>query len=158
MQTATIRKYAGIALALLGLLVLPGCWVQSIHGLYEEGMSKPDPDVVVDQRLTGTWSVSEPGSEDEGNCKAMLVISSQNEAYGLRWPAQEGCSDPEKNYAARLVKLDTHYFLDAVAPQDAVCDTCIAMHQIFRLDFDRDGFSLTPIDSDWLSSRSQPVP
>ena len=52
MQNGTIAKYAEIALALAGLLVLPGCWIQSIHGLYEEGMSKQDPDVVVDQRLT----------------------------------------------------------------------------------------------------------
>jgi len=151
MQTGTIAKYAGIALALAGLLVLPGCWVQSIHGLYEEGMSKQDPDVVVDQRLTGSWSASEPGIGDENKCNAVVVITSKDDIYGLRWPVQEGCSDAEKNYEARLVRLDAYYFLDALAPQDAVCDTCIATHQIFRVDFDRDGFSLTPIDSDWLN-------
>ncbi len=151
MQTGTITKYAGIALALAGLLVLPGCWVQSIHGLYEEGMSKPDPDVVVDQRLAGSWSVAEPGIGDQDNCKAVVTITSRDGVYDLKWPVQEGCSDAERNYEARLVRLETYYFLDVVAPPDAVCDTCIAMHQIFRVDFASDGFSLIPVDSEWLN-------
>jgi len=43
-------KCAGITLALAGLLVLPGCWVESINPLYEDGFfSSKDSDVVFDQ-------------------------------------------------------------------------------------------------------------
>ena len=152
MKTSTLANYLQGALVLAGLMMLTGCWVQSINGLYEESSLTRDADLVVDQTLTGSWSVSEPGVEDTDSCDtAALTITSKDEIYSLKWPLKNGCNDKVQEYDARLVKLDTYYFLDARADHSAICDTCIATHQIFRVDFDSDEFSLTPIDSTWLN-------
>jgi hypothetical protein len=152
MKTSTLADYLQAGLVLAGLMLLTGCWVESINGLYEDGNSSRDADLVVDQRLVGSWSMSEPGVEDPGNCETTaLTITSTDQIYPLKWPLPKGCIDKVQNYEARLVKLDTYYFLDARATRDAICDTCIATHQIFRVDLDSDELSLTPIDSDWLN-------
>jgi len=64
----------------------------------------------------------------------------------------EGCeSAGEKSrYQARLVKLDTHLFLDVSPVPDDVCDECLAKHTIYQAKIDKDSFSLIPIDSEWL--------
>ena len=57
-RSGLVQKCAGIGLALAGLLVLSGCWVTSINGLYEEPtLDNPhmDPDLVFDQMLVGSW-------------------------------------------------------------------------------------------------------
>jgi hypothetical protein len=137
-------RIAGIVLALAGLLVLPGCWVTSINGLSEEDK---DPDLVFDQSLIGSWA------RVGDDCTAPETITSKNGIYDLQTTGKgEGCTDSDKpsHYQARLVKLDTHYFLD-VSPIDGdVCDLCLAKHNIFLARFDKATFSLTPIDSDWL--------
>jgi hypothetical protein len=141
-----ISKIAGIALVLVVLLVLAGCWVTSINGLYEDGfLSKKDPDLVFDQSLIGSWTVI------DDKCTTLLTIAAKDDVYDLQSVKQgEGCSDDRTHVQARLVKLHAHYFLD-VSPLDKdVCAMCAARHCIFLARFDKDTFSLTPIDSDWL--------
>jgi hypothetical protein len=76
---------------------------------------------------------------------------STDETYDLQSKEQgEGCSEDKIRLQARLVKLDTHYFLDVSPMDDAVCDMCLAKHNIFLAKFDKLMLSLTPIDSDWL--------
>jgi len=142
-----IPRIAGIVVALSGLLVLPGCWVESIHALYEEGLATKDSDVVFDQRLNGSWAATDK------KCTTVLAISAKDDIYDLQMTEQgEGCSDTGKKsrQQARLVKLDNHYFLDVSPVPDDVCEMCLAKHTIYQLKFDKDSFSLTPIDSDWL--------
>jgi hypothetical protein len=138
-------------LALAGLLVLPGCWVESVNPLYEDGFpSSKDTDVVLDQRLTGSWSAA----ADE-KCAIALMVSAKDNIYAFESTQQgEGCdSAGEKSrQQARLVKLDTRLFLDVSPMPGDVCDGCLAKHTIYQTKIDKDSFSLTPIDSDWLKN------
>jgi hypothetical protein len=146
-----VCRTAGIVLTLMGLLILPGCWVMSIHPLYED-VSPKDPDIVLDKDLTGSWSLT------EGKCTSILTITAKDEIYDFRSVDQgEGCSDPgkESRQQARLVKLDSNYFLDVSPRSEDVCDTCLALHWISLVRFDKDTLALTPIDSDGLDKLLQ---
>jgi hypothetical protein len=148
-RSRAILKGAGIALALAGLLVLPGCFVTSIQPLYEDDSSRPDPDLVFDQSLTGSWI------EPDDKCSSPLTITATSNVYDLQSTGKgERCSDSRTpaHYKARLVKLDAYYFLDVSPAADDVCDMCIARHLIYLAKFDRTTLSMTPIDSDWLKN------
>ncbi len=151
MRTATISRLAAIGVTLAALLVISGCWVESINGLAETGRSEKDPDVIVDDRLIGSWNILSP--EDDDKCsREQVTIAQKDQIYEAKWSALQGCNDKDQSFQARLVKLDTYYFFDVFAAQADVCDTCLGKHQIFQLKFDGDGFTLTPIDSDWLKA------
>jgi len=148
-RSGFILKWTGICLALAALFVLSGCWVESINPLYEDGLlSSKDRDVVFDNRLTGSWSVI------DDKCTITLAISAKGDIYDLESTQQgEGCgSAGEKSrQQGRLVRLDTSYFLDVSPMPEDVCDECLAKHTIYQVKIDN-GFSLTPIDSDWLKN------
>ncbi len=137
-----------VVLALLGLLLLSGCWVASINPLYEEGSFgslHKDPALIFDQSLVGSWGVT------NDKCTTLLTITAKDEAYDLQSIDQgEGCSEEKSHQQARLVKLDGHYFLDVSPMDDDVCNMCSAKHSILLAKFEKDTLSLTPIDSDWL--------
>ncbi|MFY9680221.1 MAG: hypothetical protein WA424_02095 [Candidatus Sulfotelmatobacter sp.] len=140
-------KGIGICLVIVGLLVLPGCEVMSIHPLYED-VSPKDPDIVLDKDLAGSWSLT------DGKCTTTLTVTAKEEIYDFRSVKEgEGCSDAgeEARMQARLVKLDSYYFLDVSPRAEDVCDTCLALHWISLARFDKDTLSLTPIDSDGLN-------
>jgi len=150
MRSRAIPRCAAIALVLAGLLALPGCWVESINPLYEDGFfSSKDTDVVLDQRLTGSWSAA----FDE-KCTVALTVSAKDDVYDLASTQGTGCDHQGKKsrQQARLVKLDAHLFLDVSPLPDDVCDECLAKHTIYQTKIDKDSFSLTPIDSDWLKN------
>jgi len=143
-------KAAGIALAFATLVALSGCWVTSINPLYEEttfeNLSK-DPDIVFESSLIGSWAPS------GDKCTTPLVIASKDkEIYVLKRKGEgEGCTGSDKvQMEARLVKLDSHYFLDVFPLPNDVCDMCLGKHNIFLMKIDKATLSLTPIDSDWL--------
>jgi len=141
-------RFTGIALILAVLLVLPGCWVSSINPLYEETTMDhphPDPDVVFDQALIGSWTTT------DDKCPALLTISAKDQNYDLQLVEQgDGCTQDKSHREARLVKLDAHYFLDVSPMDDAVCDMCAAKHDILLVKFDKATLAFTQIDSDWL--------
>ena len=144
----TFPRLAGSALILAALLVLPGCWVASMNPLYDEGTwdhSHDDPDVVHDQSLVGSWSLTDK------KCTTLLTFAAEQEGYDMQSTEQgEGCSDDKIHRKGRLVKLGTHYFLDVEPMPSDVCDMCAAKHNIFLTEFDKATLALTPIDSDWL--------
>jgi len=145
-------KRIGIGLVIAGLLVLPACDVMSIHPLYED-VSPKDPDIVLDKDLAGSWSLT------DGKCTTILTVAAaKGEIYDFRAVAEgEGCSDPgkETRQQARLVKLDSYYFLDVSPREEDVCATCLALHWISLARFDKDALTLTPIDSDGLNKLLQ---
>jgi hypothetical protein len=112
-RSGFIPKWTGISLALTALLVLSGCWVESINPLNEDDgfLSSKDPDVVFDPSLIGSWV------EAGDNCDVPLTITAKDGVYDLQSPDKnedEGCAESDKpsHYRARLVKLDNDYFLD----------------------------------------------
>jgi hypothetical protein len=143
------RKLIPLQIGLLSvfLLVLPACWVTSIHPLYEQGK---DDDVVADQNLVGTWAVT-----DQDKCTTTLTVAGEGVTYNLRYVASsDACSNRGQvfTFQGRLVKLAAYRFLD-ISPLDKdVCDWCIAKHQIFLVRIDADTLAVTPIDSDWLKA------
>jgi hypothetical protein len=146
-RSRAILRYAAIALALAGLLVLPGCWVTSINPLYDEDFSSKDPDVVFDQSLIGSWI------EVGDKCSSPTTITAKDGVYDLQSTGKgEGCGDSvtPSHFQARLVKLDAYYFLDISPMTEDVCDMCIARHNILLAKLDKTTLSTTPLDSDWL--------
>jgi hypothetical protein len=145
-------KRVGIGLVIAGLLVLSACDVMSIHPLYED-VSPKDPDIVLDKDLAGSWSLT------DGKCTTILTVAAaKDEIYDFRAVEEgEGCSDPGKvtRQQARLVKLDSYYFLDVSPREEDVCVTCLALHWISLARFDKDALALTPIDSDGLNKLLQ---
>jgi len=151
-RSRAILRGVAIVLAFAGLLVLPGCWVESINPLYEEGTCErpvDDHDVVYDQSLIGSWI------KVGDNCEAPLTISAKDGVYDLQSTDRsedEGCAESGKpsHVQGRLVKLDPYYFLDLSPLAEDVCDQCLAKHDIYLAKFDKSTLSITPIDSDWL--------
>lgn len=147
LRSGILLKILGIAATLGALLALPACWVSSINPLYDQGgvgNPRTDPDVVFDQSLIGSWATT------DGKCTTLLTIAGKDRVYDLQSVDQgEGCED-KSHRQAQLVKLDDHYFLDVSPMDDAVCDMCVAKHDILLVRFDKTTFSFTPIDSDWL--------
>jgi hypothetical protein len=147
-RTRVHFKGVGIFLIIAGLLALPACSVMSIHPLYED-VSPRDPDIVIDKDLAGSWSLT-----DEKCTTILTVAAAKDEVYDFRAVGEgEGCSDhgKETRQQARLVKLDSYYFLDVSPRAEDVCVTCLALHTILLARFDKDTLALTPIDSDGLN-------
>lgn len=146
-------KIATILFALVGLLVLPGCWVRSISGLYDAGLFESDKDQIFDPGLLGTWGIS------LDKCSTTVTISAEGKEY--RWLTSsvgEGCDKDgqDKSYSdAILFKLDEHQFLDLTARPEDVCEMCMRVHWILLIRQEKDAFTLTPIDSDWLKDAEQ---
>lgn len=68
-------KISAIFLTMAGLLVLPGCWVQSINGLYDAGLFASDKDQFFDSGLLGTWSTK------LDKCSTTVTISAEGKEY-----------------------------------------------------------------------------
>jgi hypothetical protein len=145
-RSHVIPRVWGIALVLTLLLLLPGCWIYSINPLYEENLS-PDPDLVFDQSLVGSW-----GSTDNG-CLWILAIAAHQQAYELTLTPAPDCKDEKTSrYDGHLVKLNDHRFLD-VAPNSAdVCDMCLPAHSFFLLSQENDALAVIPLDDAGLGA------
>ena len=68
-------RTAEMVVVVAGLLVSPGCWVQSINGLNEAELLARDRDRVYEPNLLGTWTAT---SED---CVTTLMVTAQNTEY-----------------------------------------------------------------------------
>jgi len=153
MRSSALGSYPA-ALRIVALVVmfaclagLSGCWVSSINPLYEESfLFKVDPDVILDPSFEGNWGV-----EDEG-CQWTLEIIAKEKAYNLTMTPSSKCKPGEKTskYEGRLVKLDSHVFLDLVPDQEVVCDLCLPLHNLFLANIEKASLSLAPIDYEWL--------
>ena len=120
----------------------------SVNGLDETELFKTDKDVAFDQALLGAWQ----GVAD--NCTVTLTVSGESQTYEFKTTGQgEGCSDSDRKgeyYQGRLLRLDSHLFLDMFPKSDNVCEMCLPLHWIFLVDMDKDSLALTPIDDEWL--------
>jgi len=128
-----------------------GCWVSSVHGLDEDTLFRPDPDITFDDSLNGTWHVT------KDNCTTTLTVSGSNRTYDLELISQgDKCNDADNkaHYLAKFVKLDNRFFFDVYPMPSDVCDMCLALHWTFLVKFDKNTLTVTPIDSEWLKQAS----
>jgi len=159
-----ISRGTSIALVLASMWILPGCWVYSVEPLYEEGLSRPDPDLLFDASLVGSWArLGE-------NCPWTLAVSAdplvkttidaekhartaEEPRYELTMTPGADCKADEKTtkYQGHLVTLDGHRFLDAFPQDDMICTLCLPLHSFFLVSLQNDRLDLVPIDQDWLS-------
>ena len=141
-------RTAEMVVVVAGLLVSPGCWVQSINGLNEAELLARDRDRVYEPNLLGTWTAT---SED---CVTTLMVTAQNMEYHWKITASgEGCSGNKGEvdyYEGELYKLGDHRFLDLTARSEDVCQACLAIHWILKFEGTNGSFRLSPIDSEWL--------
>jgi len=139
-------RFAAVALAFVGLLSLPGCWVSSLGGLSEAGAWGTDKDQVSEPDLLGAWT---------SDC-VMLEVTADDKQY--HWTVtgdRHGCQDNKgeiDHYEGKLFKLGDHEFLDMTARDNDVCPACLAVHWIFKVDVGKDSLSLAPIDWEWLEN------
>ncbi|HEY6339454.1 MAG TPA: hypothetical protein VIW68_13250 [Candidatus Sulfotelmatobacter sp.] len=141
------RRFAAILPVFATLLALSGCWVYSVNPLYEDNLPKPDPDLVFDASLVGSW-----GHMDD-SCLWILTVGGGGAPYGMTMTPSTGCKSDEKTtkYAGHLVKLGNHRFLDFSPESGEVCDLCLPLHSFFLVSQENDSLALIPIDVQWLS-------
>ncbi|HET9408285.1 MAG TPA: hypothetical protein VFO39_13680 [Candidatus Sulfotelmatobacter sp.] len=141
-QAFVVERVAKTVLVLAALVGLSGCWVISVHPLYED-VAPRDSDIVADKAMAGTWRFPDQ------KCEYTLTIGLNEDIYDLHWVQRgEGCGDSpgKSHYEARLIKLDSFYFLDVSPVEEDVCNFCIPVHQISLVKFDSDSLVLTEID------------
>jgi len=141
----SVIRVAVWVLALASLMVLPACWVYSVHPLYDENLS-PDPDLIADPSLLGAWL-----RMDEG-CHWTLRIAANGPRYELKMAPGEGCKSDEEasDYEAHLLKLGNHRFLDVSSQQEVCAGVCPPLHSFFLVSQTSTNLALTPIDHDWM--------
>ena len=139
-----VSRIAVVAFVLACLVILTGCPVAFLSGLYE---GSNDPDVVYDARLEGTW----PDVHEK--CTSTVTITEHEKLYS--WQVVDCESNKKTAYEARLFKLDQHYFLDMTASSEEVCDLCVALHLIYLVKFENNSVALAPLDYDWFKAARQ---
>ncbi|HEV8385885.1 MAG TPA: hypothetical protein VGQ11_13525 [Candidatus Acidoferrales bacterium] len=87
-----------LALALIALMVLPGCIVRSVHSWLR------DDSIVYEEDLIGGWT----GADDKGGTVAMTFVRGATNNYIVQY------SDKESHgiFEGRLAKFGTDYFMD----------------------------------------------
>ena len=145
------QRLIGLFFCLACLFSMPGCWVFSVNSLYEGNLFGPrDRDIVFDSNLVGTWKAT------KDDCVTTLAITStESPDYVLTYKKDGKRCDTdserkELQFEAKLVKLDSHVFLDVSPKADDVCPSCLAAHQIFLIALNKDTLNIMPIDSEWL--------
>jgi len=143
-----ISRIAASTLVFAGLLVLAGCWVYSVHPLYEENLAKPDPDLFFDQALLGSWWIA------DDDCPGILTIAAREQAYTLSTAPSAQCKGDKKTsqYEGHLVKLDNHVFLDIAPALGEVCDLCLPLRSFFLVQIEKNSLALVPINYEWLNN------
>jgi hypothetical protein len=121
---------------LLFALLIASC-VQSLHPLYTQ------KELVFEPKLVGTW-------ESEGG-NLWIFLKSSEKSYDLIYTEKE---TPAK-FAAHLVKLGTHRFLDLYPisidlKNDLQQAHLLPTHMFFRVWLDKDTLRLATLEHDWL--------
>jgi len=135
---------------LLSLLLLSGCWVFSLHPLYED----EDVTAKFDPVLAGAWV------DPNGGC--LLTFAPANESYPFFYHVEYmapnekqtvGClvdTGKKLEFDGHLVKLGQHRFLDLGPTEKDICFQCLPTHSVYLVSMEKDSLSLVPLDYDWL--------
>ncbi len=131
-----------IAICLIALSLLTGCWVPSINALYV------DSDTFYDDTLEGTWKA------DDGNSAMTFGRNSAGTCYLITYAEQaegskfEGC----------LTQIGKAVFLD-IAPAEqqqpeALQSHFLPLHSFWRVETGADTLSLQGLDERWFQGKA----
>lgn len=142
------KRTFGLLIAILALLVLPGCWTTSLHALYEND----DPHLTYDPAMIGTW---------QADAESPVVITGDSKGgdYTLEYRDEDG----RYVYEGRLVQLGSYRFLDVVPTasygasgnNQEVEPGYFPMHSILRVTLENDSLALTAPDDTRLCTAAQ---
>ena len=144
-QTTSLWRLRGGALALMVLLVpfLTGCWVQSVYPFYE------DSDVVTDGTFVGNWL----GDGELKGCLLAVSLDATTRTYALA-VSKSTTTDVNAQceavtFEGKLVQLGQERYLDVVSDPEkswpATLDT------LLKVDADKQRLAFTPLDPDWVA-------
>lgn len=133
------------ALALIVLLLpfLTGCWVQSVYPFYE------DSDVVSDSGFVGSWV----GEGELNTCLLNITLNISTRTYTLAVSRSSSANADAQceavTFEGKLVQLGQQRYLDVVSDPEkfwpATLDT------LLKVDADRQKLAFTPLDPDWIA-------
>src|SRR6267154_1602775 len=131
-----------LAIAIISLTLLTGCWVQSVYPFYEES------DVVVEPGLVGNWE----GDSELESCLLKIGLDPTSRTYTIE-TAKLGDIKTEDQcqattFEGKLVQIGSQRFLDLVPDQEK----CWAapLDSLLKVETDKQKLVLTPwIPTGW---------
>ncbi len=141
-------RIALLILALLALLIFPGCWVFSFSPVFEE------KDLAFDASLAGTWWQPRPG------CTLVITTDVKDRSYLLDYSSPKTQSDGEClfdsgeqfKFSGHLFELKDRLFLDIVPAEEKTCFPCVPLHSTYQVGLDKASLALTPLNDKWLET------
>lgn len=132
------RRWAGLAVSLLGLLWLSGCWIPSVNPLYE------DSDLVSDQGLVGTWQA------EDSKTAMTFTRDAGGKCYDIVYEENDGKS----NFSGCVAQLGKARYLDikpAAAKQpDALSAHLLPLHSFWKMELQSDRLILQALNAEWF--------
>lgn len=127
---------------LTGIVLLTGCWTLSIHPVYTAD------DVIFYPQLIGAW-----GDTTQSQDKTWIFGQGDNKSYRL---VTREKGNPDGIFAAHLVQLQGHLFLDIFPEEparenDFYSSHLIPAHTIWSVTFEGRTMTLAPFSNEWLN-------
>jgi hypothetical protein len=138
-----------LALLVLNLPLLTGCWVQSVYPFYR------DSDVIVDPTLTGTWA----GDEELKSCLLKIALDSETQTYKLELSSSEAGVAKQDSDAqcapakleGRLAQVGSVRFFD-VSMDDPDKFWPATLQVVVKIEIDKQSLTLIPLDAEWMAN------
>jgi hypothetical protein len=144
-QTISLWRSRSGAVALIVLLVpfLTGCWVQSVYPFYE------DSDVVADSAFVGAWV----GEGELNTCLLNISLNIPTRTYTLSVSKSSSANADAQceavTFEGKLLQFGQERYLDVVSDPEkswpATLDT------LLKVDSDKQKLAFTPLDPDWVA-------
>ncbi len=137
-------RWARIAVCLLGLLWLSGCWIPSVNPLYEEG------DIVFEPALVGIWQA------DEAKTGMVFTRRPDSKCYTLVY-LEEG--QEKSDFDACVVQLGAIRYLDIKPAEskqpDALSAHLLPLHSFWKLQLVSDRLELQALNTEWFKDTEE---
>src|SRR5437764_7577895 len=143
------RMLLQLALLVLNLPLLTGCWVQSVYPFYR------DSDVIVDSTLTGTWA----GDEELKSCLLKIGLDSESQTYKLELSSSKGGIVKQESDAqcepakleGRLAQVGHVRFFD-VTIDDPDKFWPATLQIVVNIEIEKQSLTLIPLDAEWMAN------
>ncbi len=150
-----MRRLAALGCALLALIICLGCWVNSLHSIYNQG------DLMYDKALVGTWEKAE-GSQERWKLEISQGPVMDGPTYDMVF-SSEKCKDDTKpcepegkplHWQGRLARIGDNLFLEVTTREDSPDELhLVAAHSFYKINLQPSVFRATFMDDEWLRNR-----